>query len=349
MIVRPSEIESLRAAILGTNLVRIEFDRLWRLWNDAAPRFTGDPDQAAALHHALRELSDSVVLELPKQAWDRSTVPALPRHVLVPAARRAANGRAWMTFPWCRQLGWVSSLLTLPPALFEDLIALNDWFGRVVQEGLPVVPVRYRSGEIFGREKRLDELERTTLFGPGRLNLAMLACRRLAPPAPAAAVGTGPDVLVVENSDAYWVAVEELRGSAEHGIGAVVWGSGKTFPAQVPSLAVDVAGQGPLRGIAWYWGDYDPIGTATAVAAARATDGIEVRPATGLWAEMARIPVQEAGTLDWSAAVGEEWLGSEVWAQLSYVRAAGGRIAQELVPVEAVVAWVAGLSASARG
>ncbi|WP_370948846.1 hypothetical protein AB5J62_15190 [Amycolatopsis sp. cg5] len=339
MTVRPAEVATLRAAILGTNSVKIEFDTLWRLWNQAAPRFTGDPGQAAALHEALLELSGAAVIELPKQAWDKSTVPALPRHVLVPSARRLGSERPWVTFPWCRRLGWVSSLPVLSPALFADLVKINDWLGRNDAEKLPLVPVRYRSAEIFAREKRLDELERTTLFGPERLSLAMLACTRLAPPAPAAVVGSGPDVLIVENSDTYWVAVQELRGSACHDIGAVIWGSGKTFPAQAPSLATDVAGQGPLRGVAWYWGDYDPAGTFTAVAAARSTDAVDVRPAAGLWAAMAGLAVQEAGTVDWTNAVGREWLGRELWDRLSYVRAAGGRIAQELVPLGLVAAW----------
>ncbi len=345
MIVRPSEIAAFREAILDAKAVKIEFDVLWELWNRAAPRFTGDPGQAAALKDALVELSDSLVIELPKQAWDKSTVPALPRHIVVPASRRAGKERTWMTFPWCRRLGWVSSLSTLQPGLFDDLVALNEWFGRVEPATLPIVPVRYRSAEIFAREKRLDQLERTKLFGPDRLSLEMLGCRRLAPPAPAAAVGPGPDALIVENSDTYWVAVEELRKSSGHDIGAVVWGSGRTFPVQVPSLAVDVAGQGPLRGVAWYWGDYDPVGTATAVAAAGSAADVEVRPAAGLWKAMVGLAVQEAGTFDWTNAAGQEWLGRDLWNHLSYVRSAGGRIAQELVPVDAVSAWAAGPAA----
>ncbi|WP_328609435.1 hypothetical protein OG943_10005 [Amycolatopsis sp. NBC_00345] len=339
MTLRPSEIATLRGTILATGSVKIELDALWRLWNRAAPRFVGDPGQAAALHEALQQLASTAVLELPKQAWDASTVPALPRHVLVPAARRAETGRPWATFPWRLELGWASSLPVLSAALFDDLTTINDWLGRVDPANLPIVPVRYRSAEIFAREKRLEHLERTKMFGPGRLTLPMLACMRLAPPAPAAVVGPGPDVLVVENSDTYWVAVEALRDCPGHRIGAVVWGAGKTFPAQVPSLAVDVAGQGPLRGVAWYWGDFDPAGTATAVAAARSAPDVDVRPAMGLWTAMAGLAVQEAGTIDWSGAVGQDWLGTELWERLAPVRAEGGRIAQELVPVDVVAAW----------
>lgn len=153
----------------------------------------------------------------------------------------------------------------------------------------------------------------------------------------------------MENSDTYGVAVEQLRGSAEHGIGAVVWGSGKTFPAQVPSLEVDVAGQGPLCGIAWYWGDYDPIGTATAVAAARAAGGIEVLPGHGTVGGDGPVPRAGSGHPRLVRGGRRGVVKAGGMGQLSYVRAAGGRIAQELVPAEAVAAWVAGLSAGPRG
>lgn len=210
---RHSETAALRDAILDTGSIRIEFTALWRLWCKVAPRLMGDPVQAAALHSALLELSQDAVIELPKRAWDNSTVRAQPRFVTVPTARLAGRGRAWRVFPWRADLGWVASLPTLSDVLFEDLVTINDWLGRTEAQELPVVPVRYRSAEIFAREKRLDELERTTLFGAERLSLSLLACVRIAPPVPAAVVGTGGDVLVVENSDTYWVTVDALRNS----------------------------------------------------------------------------------------------------------------------------------------
>jgi hypothetical protein len=345
---RRSEIAALREEIFQTRSVRIEFASLWRIWCRVAPRLVGNPDQAAALHAALLELSQDAVIELPKGAWDNSTLPAQPQFVAVPTARSADRGRAWRVFPWRVELGWVASLPTLSNVLFADLVTINDWLSRIESQELPVVPVRYRSAEIFAREKRLDELERTTLFGPGRLSLSMLGCVRIAPPVPAAVVGSGADALIVENSDTYWVTVDALRNARGHAIGAVGWGSGKTFPAQVSSLAVDIAGQGPLRGTAWYWGDFDPPGTSTAVLAAQVTTEVRVRPATGLWAAMAGLTVQEAGKINWSGAVGRDWLGSDLWDRMEYVRSARGRIAQELVPIDAVVKWAAGLGAGER-
>lgn len=342
---RTSEATALRDAVLASGSVRVEFAVLWLMWCRVAPRFVGDRGQAAALHDALLALVGQGVIELPKGAWDTSTVPPLPRFVTVPGARRKASGRPWLTFPWRSELGWVASLRALPEPLFADLVAINDWLARTAGRELPVVPVRYRSAEIFGREKRLDQLLDTTLFAQGRLSLGLLSSVQMAPPIPAAAVGVGDDILVVENSATYWVAVEALRHVRGHTIGAVGWGSGKAFPAQVSSLTVDIAGQGPLRGVVWYWGDYDPPGTATAATAARMTEEVDVRPATDLWAAMAGLPAQDVGTVSWAVtAEGSGWLGGDLWDRLAYVRTAGGRIAQELVPVDVVAAWAERIS-----
>ena len=154
----------------------------------------------------------------------------------------------------------------------------------------------------------------------------------------------GDDILVVENSATYWVAVNALRRVRGHTVGAVGWGSGKTFPAQVSSLTVDIAGQGPLRGVVWYWGDYDPPGTKTAATAARITNAVEVRPATGLWAAVAGFSAKDVGTVSWVGAEGGDWLGGELWDRLAYVRTADGWIAQERVSANAVAAWAERIS-----
>lgn len=345
----PGEIEALAGALRAAGLVRIRLDDLWALWVTAAPRLAGAPTQAAALAAALRELADQGAVELPAKAWDTSTTPPLPRSVLIPAARHTPRNRAWMSFPWRYELGWVASLPALSDARLRDLIAINDWLARTNGGSVPVVPLRYRSAEIFGDEKCLDGMSRTSLFGPGRLSLDLLACRRIPAPVPAMVIGAGPDVLVVENSDTYWVAAEILGHRSNHPVGVLAWGCGKAFPSQVATLGVDVAGRGPVTGRVWYWGDLDPPGliiAADAAATASATAGPQILPATGLWAAMANFPVQEPGSIDWSAAPGRRWLGAQLWGQLARVHRASGRIAQEAVPAEMIAAWADGMASA---
>lgn len=210
----------------------------------------------------------------------------------------------------------MSSLSTLSPTLLDGLIAINAWLAATNGGQAPVVPMRYRSAERFGDEKRLRNMMRSSLFGDGRINLAMLACTRIPPPLAVVRVGEGPDVLVTANSDPYWAAVDILTAAAGHTVGIVVWGAGKSFPSQVPTLSVDIAGHGPIRGVVRYWGGMDPDGLAIATEASRLSNligGLRIRPAKRLWSAMADVPVQSQGNVEWSREkAGQAWLGDDL-------------------------------------
>lgn len=343
---RPTEISALADALLAERSVRVRLDAIWRLWAQSAPRLIGAVSQATELDKALRELAERGVVELPTAAWDNSTTPPLPRSILIPAARGDKRERRWTTFAWRRELGWAASLPSLSEPLFNDLVAINTWLART-SGAVPALPLRYRSAEIFGDEKRLEALARTSLFDADRLSLDLLGAVRRAAPLPAAIVGNGPDLLIVENSDTYWAAVDVLRELTNQPIGRIAWGSGQTFPAQISTLAVDVAGRGPLTGRCWYWGDLDPAGLRIAAAAhaeGLASGVAPVLPAADLWAAMSVRPVQHAGTVDWSKAEGRNWLGDELWDRITSVREAKGRVAQEAVSPTAIRDWATGLS-----
>jgi hypothetical protein len=223
---------------------------------------------------------------------------------------------------------------------------MHEWL--VSNRNSPVVPSRYRSVDLFGDETHLHDLTRTKLFGPGRLSLELLRCHRLPPPLPAIPVGTGPDILIVENSDPYWAAAEVLQATTGHPIRAVAWGSGTAFPAQVETLGVDIAGGGPVTGTAWYWGDYDPRGVrigADAASASAAHNGVEILPAADLWEAMASRKPQMTGTITWPAAPdAETWLGPDLWTKLEPIRSAEARVAQEAVPIAAIASWARSLN-----
>jgi hypothetical protein len=346
-LTRTTEVDALADALNRTGSVRVQLPQLWTLWTTAAPRLIGDAAQAAALAAALRELATRGQLELPTTAWDTATSPPLPRSISIPAARRALLAKEWIRFPWRHELGWIASLPTLSDSRLRELIAVNDWLARTDGGNADVVPVRYRSAELFGDEKCLDGMVRTSLFGPGRLSLDLLACVRIPAPLPSITVGPGPDVLIVENSDTYWVAADVLRSRHDDRIGTIAWGCGNAFPSQVTALGVDVGGRGPVAGVVWYWGDLDPAGLAIATDAAAAAAAArlpEIRPASALWAAMADRPVQNKGNVNWSAMPGRDWLGDRLWEQTAAVREARGRVAQESVPADVIASWAAAVT-----
>lgn len=139
----------------------------------------------------------------------------------------------------------------------DDLLALNRFLrdgGRDQQ----LVPVKERSLNIFGDEKRLDAIGATSVFGDGRLSMLQLRAFFVAEPLPWRR-GSGPDgsVLVLENA-ASWHSFAKWNQSSQH-YAAVVYGGGYRFVDGIASLA-DLAGEiGAISRID-YFGDLDPEG-----------------------------------------------------------------------------------------
>jgi hypothetical protein len=219
-------------------------------------------------------------------------------------------------------------------ARFADMVELNDWLLRSAVDQPVLAPMRYRSVEIFGREKHLEALSVGEFFGPGRLTLDLLRCTRFPAPIPGIVVSDRPDVIVVENSDTYWAVLDVLRSPGFVGnIGVLAWGLGNAFPSQVSSLVFDLAGQGPVTGTVWYWGDLDPGGvdTASDAVAAAGMHGIDLRLPAGLWSALATCPIQGEGSVQWSNVRGRDAFGL-TWESFADVIARQGRVAQESLP-----------------
>jgi hypothetical protein len=200
--------ERLRDGLRALGRVRVPLDTVLDtvlgMWASAAPELTGSPESLAALATSLRALAAAGLLELPAaRSWDRSTRPPLPRFVTVPVSRRERTPDRWRSLPWRKELGWVASLPYVGDTNFAALVAIDTWLARR-DPGGPPAPVRVRSAEVFGDEKRLDDLVKTRLFGPGRLSLELLGAVRYPPPLPTRLVGDGSSVLIVENVDPFW-------------------------------------------------------------------------------------------------------------------------------------------------
>lgn len=298
----------------------------------ACPSCAGDVSRHEHLLAALEGLAAAGVVVLPVQSWDRSFRPPLPRFVTVPAARRVPRGAPWRRFPWRPELGWAASVASLNDGQFAALVAINDWLS-AGGSAAAVVPQRVRSAEVLGHEKALDVLSTSALWAEHRLSWELLRAERLAPPIVVRRVGPGPELLVVENADPFWLCAQILA-SHQGAIGRVAWGAGKAFLSTTPALASEP--ERPTR--LWYWGDADPEGVRIPTAAARlvGAQGLPpLRPHPGLWGAYAACAVSEPGRHTWEG-VPASWLGPKVSALLDPARTPGGRIPQEAVGLTAI-------------
>ena len=161
-------------------------------------------------------------------------------------------------FAWAQEMAFVrEARLNLS---FAELRQLNEF---LVNDGAqrPVVPIKERSLQIFGDEKRLDELLSSALFRPERLNEKRdLRCEVIGVPL---AWKRGPSVastqplMVIENA-ATWHSY--CRWNAERNLfSGVVYGDGNRFADGIRYLPdiFDELG-GPRRIL--YFGDLDPQG-----------------------------------------------------------------------------------------
>ena len=175
--------------------------------------------------------------------------------------------RRWREFPWVPDLAFAADGgLNLP---FEDLVRLHE-FLHPGAPNRPVVPIKERSLQIFGREKRLDELADSLLFRPGRLELRThLRCEPVGVPlawrrGPAAAADQ--PILVVENA-ATWHSYTRWN-ALRSGFSAVAYGDGNRFVDSVTDLAEIFREVGDVRPV-FYFGDLDAAGLRIPQAAAQ--------------------------------------------------------------------------------
>ncbi|MBF6361120.1 hypothetical protein IU447_13455 [Nocardia farcinica] len=257
---------------------------IFESFSRACPGTAGTTQSRPVLSALLSELADHHLVELPRgrDGWDDAQ-PPLPRWLRLPAPPKppAESARAAAPVVWRPELSWATAA-TLTATQTEVLKKINRWLrdtdGDTVRR--TTVPMRERSLEIFGNEKRLDALTATTLFAPGRLTLATLHAERIPPPLAYEQIGTGGTVLVIENSDTFETIGSLLTTDAGH-VGYLAFGGGFAFEASVARIA-------KLKGVTdiAYYGDLDNDGLTIpqrANVSALAAGLPPIRPAEGLY------------------------------------------------------------------
>ena len=162
------------------------FTRDWEdLLSDAGLASAAERSEA---EHDARALAEAGWLELKPVRYK----PHLLARVVLPLAVEARWNEAFGFVPptdeearRVREFAWVPELAFLREARvnlpFAELRQLNDFLvagGRDRE----LVPIKERSLQLFGDEKRLDVLADSALFREGRLTLAQLRCEVVAEP-----------------------------------------------------------------------------------------------------------------------------------------------------------------------
>jgi len=238
-----------------------------------------------------------------------------------------------------RQFNWeppLSFLREFPPNIpFAELCQLNEFIkNNTVARSL--VPIKERSLQIFGDEKRLDMLLASTLFRLERLDIREdLRCEVVGEPLPwkRGPQGTAEQPLIVIENAATWHSY--CRWNAERQIfSAVVYGCGNRFldgVGYLPDIFAELGG--PRR--VFYFGDLDPHGLripqmASSRSKAAGLPAIEPH----LWSYHQLLKLGEglgqAGEIEPAAIPLCDWLG-ECAILARPLFAAGQRLAQERV------------------
>ena len=320
---------------------RIQLGQLRAHLYAAYPELQGSSERGERLLGELRRLESAghIALPAPGASWEKVGAPPLPKWVLMKDSQPAIPKKDYGAVTWVPELGFWTEMGS---AQLETLLPINEFLLRRRGELLRV-PIKERSLEIFGDEKRLDGMcapGADALFA-GRLPLTTIGCFRVAQPLPyRQARAAGRPVLIVENHNSYWSFGEWNHNARLYA--AVVYGSGEAFRktgSALQQVLREVAGCG-----AEYLGDLDPKGVSIPVEFNRSTsrDGPSLRPCTWGYRWLlaygrTRAKPECALGIQQSALA---WLGSETGEQTAALWRKGLWIPQESLGYERLVQGV---------
>jgi hypothetical protein len=312
----------------------ISINDVWAAYREVIRGSTGQIDARIELAALLEELAETEHLSLPTTRWDADVNPPIPLFIRLPALTKPQSN-----VPDPKSILWPPELefaVELPPSRqVEELLAIKRFLSNGGRERRSV-PIRERSLELFGDEKRLEALAKGALFREGRCSYALLRCHPITPPLAyeAGPVGNREVLLVVENLHTYASFREWNAKTGTYA--AVVYGSGTEFVMTVRDLprVCELLGAARVE----YFGDIDERGLGIPLWAARTLaagdDALRIEPATRWYEKLFAIGKSGEGPIveiTDSIAQAIEWLPEHLRGHVRSLFADGGRLAQEAV------------------
>lgn len=230
-------LEQFERGLLSGTAVRVGAQDLWRILAKVFPHRAHGPSERRLLLDALRSLEARGIIRLPSERgrrWDRSMDPAVPISVDIVRDQPAGPSFSWRVFPWHPNLHWVLQCRNLSTQQIEFLRRVHDGF--VNDMFREPAPLKYRSLQLTGDEKLLAALATTSLFGPARLSLDLLACLPDALPLAWEAVGDGGRIVIFENAGPFAVARRVLVEMQSRPYDLIAYGGGRSVLAALGHL-----------------------------------------------------------------------------------------------------------------
>ena len=281
----PDKVSQFLHALKASGKRRVGKSAIWSAFARTYQDLPQGPDGRRCLMRLLLELDASEEIRLPVvhgKRWDRNSIIPTPTSIDV-TLHRQRKSTAWRDYPWHPQLQWVLSRSQLSDQQFSFL--------KKVQQGLvegwfrALAPLKYRSLQLTGDEKKLISLCKTRLFGAGRLTLSMLGCDPEILPMVIERVSSAADLLIFENATPFMLARKVLRGIPDPSVGRIAYGSGHQVGKSIEYLQLL---ESPV-GRVFYVGDLDRRGIYIAAKLQRhcaANELPNIHPATALHQQM---------------------------------------------------------------
>ena len=326
-----------RLSQLGTGRKRIGADDYRRVFAQMCPTLPA-PDARARLAGWLSLLAetDDILLPKGKRLYDRSDSGDLPAWIELvrPDEPREPLPVEPESFAWAPELRFACTVRA--PRQLHILLRVQRFLAEGGRER-PLVPVKERSIELFGKEKRLEMLKGSTLLQPGWITFELLRCFPVPPPllweAPPSD-GQSRPVLALENHSTYHSFARWNREARSYA--AIVYGNGDAFKSGAAGL-VEVVRSLSWDGRLFYFGDIDPEGLLIPLAASATLSTVEMPALSAhrgcyrrLLSRASAVPLP-SGTRLGLPEDSRSWLGDDLAVEVEAWFQRGIRVAQELV------------------
>ena len=251
-------LEAVQAA-LTADRKQVESEAVFNALVERMPHLRTDPDRWELFVELLIAAESEDLIVLPSRdgsGWLQTVTPARPKWVRLRTKKEPKDSFDHRSFPWNPSLSFLGGERILPKGIRDAALSIQ----RFLAEGgasRAHAPIKERSFDIFGDEKRLEGLQHSTiLFGTGKLDLELLRCYVVSPTPVAERFTGGIGILILENEATFDSFCRLSRHKPVFAL--VVYGRGHEIQKCAPYLHREAVRAGMTEIL--YFGDVDRRG-----------------------------------------------------------------------------------------